>query len=76
MVIPEGATGTATQLHATPSAIGRTAAAIGAETLLLSHFMARSLRDIDGNVAAVRARYDGRVVLGTDLQCLPLNSSD
>ena len=45
MVVPEGTTGTATQLHATPSAIGRTADAIGAGTLLLSHFMARSLRD-------------------------------
>ncbi|MEO1202646.1 MAG: MBL fold metallo-hydrolase, partial [Pseudomonadota bacterium] len=76
MVIPEGATGRSTELHATPSAIGRTAKAIGAETLLLSHFMARSLRDLDGNVAAVRDRYAGRIVLASDLECLPVGGGD
>jgi ribonuclease BN (tRNA processing enzyme) len=73
MAIPEGATGTATQLHALPGAIGAAADAAGARALLLSHFMARSLRRLDDNVAAVEARYDGRVLLAEDLACYSMD---
>ncbi len=38
--------------------------------LVLSHFMARSLRDIDDNVALVRERYKGDIVLAEDLACV------
>ena len=72
MPIPEGATGTATQLHATPGTIGQIALETEVDTLLLSHFMARSLADLDSNLAAVAARYKGRIVLAEDLACLPL----
>ncbi len=76
MVIPEETTGTANQLHAKPSAIGEAAAAAGPDTLLLSHFMARSLEDIDGNVTAVQRHFDGRVVLAEDLSCVAVNGGD
>lgn len=69
MVIPEGASERARQLHAEPSRIGEVAAAANAEQLLLSHFMARSLRDLNGNVQEVAARYDGQILLASDLAC-------
>ena len=68
--IPEGATGVATQLHARPSDVARVAQAAGAGSLLLSHFMARSLSDLDANVDIVRAGYDGEVVVASDLACV------
>lgn len=70
LVIPEGAEGVARRLHAPPSVIGKIAAQAGADTLVLSHFMARSLRDIDASVALVRQGYDGEVVLAEDLACV------
>lgn len=70
MVVPETATGVASRLHAPPSAIGKVAAKAAAKQLVLSHFMARSLRDIDENVALVRKGYDGEVVLAEDLTCV------
>jgi ribonuclease BN (tRNA processing enzyme) len=70
LAVPEGATGTALQLHAPPSRVASIAAEAGAGTLVLSHFMARSLRDLDRNLEVVRAGYDGRVVVADDLACL------
>jgi ribonuclease BN (tRNA processing enzyme) len=68
--IPEGATGAAIKLHARPSDVGRVAREAGAGTLVLSHFMARSLQNLDANVDIVRAGYDGKVVVASDLACL------
>jgi ribonuclease BN (tRNA processing enzyme) len=70
MVIPEGVTGVGRRLHAPPSVIGAIAAQAGAGKLVLSHFMARSLRDLDANVARVRESYDGDIVLAEDLGCI------
>ena len=70
LAVPEGATGTVLQLHAQPSRIASIAAEAGAGTLVLSHFMARSLRDLDGNVDVVRRLYDGNVVVANDLSCV------
>ena len=72
MVIPEGAGERARQLHAEPSRIGEIAAAAGAERLLLSHFMARSLRDFEGNVHHVATHYDGDILPADDLGCFPV----
>lgn len=68
--IPEGATGAALKLHATPSRVGRIAAEAGVETLVLSHLMARSLQDLDRNVELVRGSYGGTVVVARDLACV------
>ncbi|MGI9205724.1 MAG: MBL fold metallo-hydrolase [Woeseiaceae bacterium] len=73
MPIPEGASGAATKLHATPRVLGKIAKQAGVDTLVLSHFMARSLRNIDENVAAVRAGYGGRIVIADDLVCLNID---
>jgi ribonuclease BN (tRNA processing enzyme) len=68
--IPEGATGAATQLHARPSDVARVAREAGAGALLLSHFMARSLDNLDTNVDIVRDGYDGEVRVASDLACV------
>lgn len=73
MVVPENASGAGRSLHAPPSRIGEIAARADARSLVLSHFMARSLRDLDGNVALVRDRYDGPVHVATDLMCIAVN---
>lgn len=68
--IPEGATGTAIKLHARPSDVARVAKTAGAGTLVLSHFMARSLSNLDTNVDIVRTGFGGEVVVASDLACM------
>lgn len=72
MPIPDGATGSALQLHAPPARIGDIASEASAETLVLSHFMARSLRALEANVSVVADNYDGRIVVANDLECIAL----
>jgi ribonuclease BN (tRNA processing enzyme) len=70
MPVPEGVTGAGRKLHAPPSVIGEIAAAAGVKTLVLSHFMARSLRDLDKYVSIVRSGYLGPVIVANDLDCI------
>jgi ribonuclease BN (tRNA processing enzyme) len=70
MPIAEGATGGALELHAEPGRIGSIASDARAKSLVLSHFMARSLRDLQANVDVVRGRYGGETVVAEDLLCL------
>ena len=72
MAIPEDAGAGARQLHAIPSKIGEIATAAGAESLLLSHFMARSLSGLDKNVQLVRNGFDGELLVAEDLYCRSL----
>ena len=71
-VIPEDAGPRARQLHAPPSVIGEVAQRAEAKHLVLSHFMARSLRDLDGNVAHVDEAYGGEILLAEELGCFSL----
>lgn len=73
MPIPEDSGDAAKQLHAVPSQIAEIAAAANAERLLLSHFMARSLRNFDENVQIVHNGYDGELLLADDLACFTLD---
>jgi ribonuclease BN (tRNA processing enzyme) len=73
MVVPENISGAGRALHAPPSQIGEIAAAAEAKSLVLGHFMARSLRDLDANIALVRTHYDGPVRAAEDLMCIPLD---
>jgi len=70
MPIAEDTTGGALELHAKPGRIGSIAADAGAKSLVLSHFMARSLRDLEANVEFVRGGYGGEVVVARDLLCV------
>ncbi len=70
MPIPENAGEGARKLHAIPSEIAAVATAADAETLLLSHFMARSLANLEENVQLVRDGYAGEVLVASDLLCI------
>lgn len=70
LVVPEDVSGAGRRLHAPPSVIGEVAAMAEAKQLVLSHFMARSLRDIDSNVALVGEGYGGKIILAEDLGCV------
>jgi ribonuclease BN (tRNA processing enzyme) len=73
MPIPEDSGDAAKQLHAVPSRIAAIAAATSADRLLLSHFMARSLRSFDENVQIVREGYEGELLVADDLACFMLD---
>ena len=70
MPVPEGITGTGRKLHAPPSIIGNIAAQTDAKKLVLSHFMARSLQNLEANLGEIRSRYPGPVVSAGDLDCI------
>jgi len=70
LVVPENVSGVGRLLHAPPSVIGDVANVSAANKLVLSHFMARSLRDLEENLQLVRSGYAGDVVLAEDLACV------
>lgn len=74
MPVPEGVSGVARQLHAPPSVIGTIANHADIKKLILSHFMKRSLNDLEKNVDVVRSKFGGALEIATDLRCYPLNS--
>ena len=73
MPIPEDSGDAAKQLHAVPSRIAEIATNANADQLLLSHFMARSLRSFDENVRIVREGYEGELLIAEDLSCFSLD---
>ncbi len=73
LVIPEAADPVARRLHATPGRVGVVAGDVAPGLLVLSHFMARSLRDLEANVAHVRQGYKGKLALAEDLACYVVN---
>ncbi len=59
-------------LHRDPKSIGETAAALNAQTLLLTHHMQRALMVQDQVNAAISEDYSGPVLMADDLSCYPL----
>lgn len=74
MAVPENISGAGRNLHAPPSVIGKIAAAANARKLVLSHFMARSLKHFDANIEIIRDHYNGEIVAASDLQCLDIRN--
>lgn len=70
--VPEKADRVAGWLHARPSEIGKLAAEAGVGKLILSHNMARSLNQLDENLALIRERYKGPISVAEDLTCIGL----
>jgi ribonuclease BN (tRNA processing enzyme) len=68
--VPEGISGPGRKLHAPPSIIAKIATQTDAKKLVLSHFMARSLRNLEENLKQVRPRYDRPEVDADDLDCI------
>jgi ribonuclease BN (tRNA processing enzyme) len=72
MAVPEKISGAGRNLHAPPSIIGNIAAQSGAGTLVVSHFMARSLYSIEENLEMIRSRYNGVLLAANDLDCVKI----
>jgi ribonuclease BN (tRNA processing enzyme) len=70
MPVPENISGVGRNLHAPPSLIGKIAAETGAGTLLLSHFMARSLENREENLQQIRSGFGGTLVSAFDMDCI------
>jgi ribonuclease BN (tRNA processing enzyme) len=70
MPIPEDAGDAARSLHAVPGKIAEMANAAKPQVLVVSHFMARSLRDPAQGADILRKRYPGEIVLAEDLSCI------
>lgn len=74
--VPESADVVARQLHATPSTIGQGAADAGAQHLVLSHLMARSLNTLNDNLSIIRGHYSGPLDVAADLACYPMSIAE
>ena len=59
-------------LHAPPGIIGKIAAQTNTKKLVLSHFMARSLQNLEENLEEIHSRYPGTVVIAQDLECIEI----
>jgi ribonuclease BN (tRNA processing enzyme) len=70
MPVPEGISGAGRKLHAPPGIIGDIAAKTGTGKLVLSHFMARSLDNLESNLEEIRSRFTGSLVSTHDLDCI------
>ena len=70
MPVPEKVTGAGRNLHAPPSIIGNIAAQTNTKKLVLSHLMARSLKNMEENLEEIRSRYTGPLVNAQDLSCV------
>ena len=72
MAIAEDSGRVARNLHATPAEIGAAAHRASPKTLVVSHLMQRSLRDLDASLAEIRSRYSGNLKVAEDLACYTL----
>ncbi|MEM6936463.1 MAG: MBL fold metallo-hydrolase [Pseudomonadota bacterium] len=70
--IPEGAGRAARSLHAVPSRLAEIVQEAKPSTVVISHWMARSLRHKDAIVASIAERYAGNLAVAQDLDCFPL----
>jgi len=70
MPVPENIGRVGRNLHAPPSVIGKIASETGAKELVLSHFMARSLKNMENNLDQIRAWFDGHITSAADLDCV------
>lgn len=70
MAIGNRADRVARRLHATPTVWGEIASRSNSKQLILSHLMARSLRNLDAGLATVREAYGGRITVARDLDCV------
>ena len=57
--VPEKICRTGRNLHPPPGIIGNIPSETGADTLMLSHFMARSLKNVEESLSLIRSSDDG-----------------
>jgi ribonuclease BN (tRNA processing enzyme) len=76
MAIPEGVRGVGRRLHAPPSVIGTIADDANAKILIISHLMARSIRDLDASLEILRSKFAGSIEVAEDLRCYKTNPQE
>ncbi len=76
MPVPEGVSGAGRSLHAPPSRIAEIASAADVDMLVLSHFMARSLGDLEQNMTHVRSGFGGQIMIAEDLACYRIDNQE
>ena len=67
--VPEKARGTARELHADPTQLGRVAAQANARMLILGHRMNRTRGRETQSREAIEAEYEGPVLFANDMEC-------
>lgn len=67
--IPESARGTARELHALPSQLGRVAAGANARMMVLGHRMTRTRGVESLSRAKIEENYGGPLIFANDLEC-------
>jgi ribonuclease BN (tRNA processing enzyme) len=68
--VPESARGIARNLHMPPSVIGEIASKANVKTLVLSHFMRRTLGQVDTSITTIKKHFDGDIKIATDQQMI------
>ncbi len=76
MPVPENVSGIGRRLHAPPGVIGRIANDAEVEMLVISHLMARSLRNLDENVKLVTSAFSGPLDIAQDLRCYEIGDQE
>lgn len=72
--IAEDSTGIPRFLHMPPSVIADLASASKINTLVLSHFMLRSLPVKAQTRNIIAKKFDGQIIFANDLECIPLKT--
>ena len=73
MTATEDSTGGTAQLHAKPSVWGQMATAANAGHVVVSHISTSSPEVLSTNLRVLADNYSGRVTVGEDLLCVPVN---
>ncbi len=73
--VPEGATGSARDLHMPPSVIGRISHDADVGAVVLSHRMSRTLGQERQTRLEISGRYKGPVTFANDLDCFAVDST-
>jgi len=76
MPVPEDVSGIGRRLHAPPGVIGTIANDAEVKMLVISHLMARSLRNLDENVKLVTSAFSGPLDVAQDLRCYTISTQE
>jgi len=76
MPVPEDVSGIGRRLHAPPGVIGTIANDAEVRMLVISHLMARSLRNLDENVKLITSAFSGPLDIAQDLRCYEIGDQE
>ena len=71
--VPESARGVARNLHMPPSVIGEVAGKAKVKTVVLSHFMRRTMGQVENAVAIIEKQFNGDIEIAVDQLMIDVN---